>query len=308
MSALKAQAEILSLQCGRVNLQICAEAGGSITRFYSQTDGSTIEWMRPAAIEDIDNRNPLGMSCFPLLPYSGRIRQGAFRFDGADIKLPLNFLPARHSIHGHGWQNAWKPVEQTANRLVIEYRHPPDEWIWEYVACQTFELSADQLSVKIELNNNSERPMPAGVGLHPYFPRTPESLVRASTTHVWLADDEVMPVELSQDDLCSELDAGMYPHETAIDNVFTGWQGNAVIEWPEQDARLSISATEDLAHLVVFSPAGETYFCVEPVSHCPDAFNLVTMGRRDTGMVVLQSGESISSGMYFRIAENIRSG
>ena len=303
MSTLETQAEILSLQSGRTSLQVCAEAGGSITRFYSQTDGSPVEWMRPATIEDINNRNPLGMSCFPLLPYSGRIRHGAFRFDGVDIKLPLNFLPELHSIHGHGWQNVWKPIEQSTNRLVIEYRHLPDEWIWEYVARQTFELCEEVMSVKIELRNNSEWPMPAGLGLHPYFPRTAKAIIRASTTHVWLADDEVMPVKLSRTDLCSDLDTGMYPQKTAIDNAFTGWPGNAVIEWPEHDARLTISATEDLAHLVVFSPADETYFCVEPVSHCPDAFNLAAMGRKDTGMMVLAAGESVSSSMYFRFAE-----
>ena len=264
--------------------------------------------MRPAAIEDINNSNVLGMSCFPLLPYSGRIRDGAFQFDGVDIKLPLNFPPESHSIHGHGWQNAWSPVEQSASRLVIEYSHVADEWIWEYLARQTFELSEDLLSVKIELKNGSDRPMPAGVGLHPYFPRTPNSFIRASTTHVWLADDEVMPVALSQADLCGELDAGLYPHRITIDNVFMGWRGEAVIEWPERDTRLSISASDELSHLVVYSPTGESYFCVEPVSHCPDAVNLIDMGRRDTGMVVLQAGESVSSRVNFRIAENIRSG
>lgn len=308
MVTRKSLPKILDLQCGHTTLQVCAETGGSITRFFSHTDNSTIEWMRPAAIEDINCSNVLGMSCFPLLPYSGRIRDGAFRFDDTDINLPLNFPPERHSIHGHGWQNIWSPVEQSANQLVIEYSHVADEWIWEYLARQTFELSEDLLSVKIELRNDSDRPMPAGVGLHPYFPLTPNSFIRASTTHVWLTDDEVMPVALSQADLCSELDAGLYPRVTKIDNVFTGWRGEAVIEWPEQDAQLSISASDDLSHLVVFSPVDETYFCVEPVSHCPDAFNLVDMGRRDTGMVVLQAGESVSSSMSFRITKNIWSG
>jgi aldose 1-epimerase len=308
VARLKSLPKILDLQCGHTTLQVCPEAGGSIARFFSHTDDSTIEWMRPAAIEDINNSNALGMSCFPLLPYSGRIRDGAFRFDDADINLPLNFLPERHSIHGHGWQNVWSPVEQSVNRLVIEYSHVADEWIWGYLARQTFELSEDLLSVKIELKNDSDRLMPAGVGLHPYFPQTPQSFIRASTTHVWLTDDEVMPVALSQADLCGELDAGLYPHRTTIDNVFTGWRGETVIEWPERDTRLSISASDDLSHLVVFSPADETHFCVEPVSHCPDAVNLVAMGRRDTGMVILQAGESVSSSMYFGIAENIRAG
>ena len=75
-----------------------------------------------------------------------------------------------------------------------------------------------------------------------------------------------------------------------LDNAFTGWRRQAIISWPERGARLSLDADAPLGFLVVYSPAGEDHFCVEPVSHCTDAFNLAAQGRADTGMLTLQPG------------------
>jgi galactose mutarotase-like enzyme len=36
--------------------------------------------------------------------------------------------------------------------------------------------------------------MPAGLGFHPFFPRTPPTVVRARVGGLWLTDDEVLPL------------------------------------------------------------------------------------------------------------------
>ena len=55
-----------------------------------------------------------------------------------------------------------------------------------------------------------------------------------------------------------------------------------------------------LDFLVVYSPAGEDYFCAEPVSHCTDAFNLARQGRRDTGMLTLGPRATLGVSVRFR--------
>jgi aldose 1-epimerase len=54
-----------------------------------------------------------------------------------------------------------------------------------------------------------------------------------------------------------------------------------------------------LSTLVIFSPPERSFFCVEPVSHCIDAFNLAAKGMGDTGMRVLASGESWEATVHF---------
>ena len=58
------------------------------------------------------------------------------------------------------------------------------------------------------------------------------------------------------------------------------------------EARLRMVARGPLETLVVYTPPGEAFFCVEPVSHITEAFNLVSVGHQDTGMLTLASGES----------------
>jgi aldose 1-epimerase len=54
-----------------------------------------------------------------------------------------------------------------------------------------------------------------------------------------------------------------------------------------------------LGHLVIYTPEGENFFCVEPVSHSVDAFNLAEAGVPDTGTVVLDPGESLRGRVEF---------
>ena len=79
----------------------------------------------------------------------------------------------------------------------------------------------------------------------------------------------------------------------ALDNCFVGWRRRAVIEWPESDARLVMTADAPLDFLVVYTPPGRPFFCVEPVSHVTDAFNLAAAGRPDTGARALEPGETL---------------
>jgi len=46
--------------------------------------------------------------------------------------------------------------------------------------------------------------------------------------------------------------------------------------------------------LVVYTPAGQNFFCAEPATNCIDAFNLADVGRTDTGMLVVKPGETLS--------------
>jgi aldose 1-epimerase len=54
-----------------------------------------------------------------------------------------------------------------------------------------------------------------------------------------------------------------------------------------------MTAEAPLDFLVVYTPPGRPFFCVEPVSHVTDAFNLAAAGRTDTGSRALAPGETL---------------
>jgi aldose 1-epimerase len=284
--------DVITLRAGDCGLQLAPEAGGMVTRYWLERGARTREWLRPASGAARARRDGYEASAFPLVPYSNRIRAGRFRFGDRDVALPLNRPPERHSIHGQGWQAAWTASHVSANTAQLEFRHAADAWPWAYRATQRFALSPTSLTVELALHNQSDAPMPAGLGWHPYFLRTPRTTLTAPVAGIWLTDAEMMPTELARPPVIAELSRGVTIDSVPLDNCFTGWSRRAVIDWPELDARLVMTAEPPLDFLTVFTPPDLPFFCVEPVSHATDAVNL-TAPVADVGQRRLESGGTL---------------
>ena len=292
--------EIIALSAGRARLGVAPSLGGSIAYYRSTDAARSHDWMRAASPADLASGQAGRLACFPLVPFSNRIRAGRFDFGGHAIRLPLNQPPEPHAEHGHGWQAPWAVVESSVDHLVIRYDHATDAWPFPYRARQDFALSDDELRVTLSVENRGRETMPVGLGLHPYFPRTAQCRLVAPVEAMWATDAEVMPTMLTGADPRLASGNGLPIAEAVLDNAFTGWGGEATIRWPERGAQLMIGADAPLRFLVVYTPADEDYFCAEPVSHCTDAFNLAAQGRRDTGMLTLDPGASLSATVRFR--------
>ena len=287
--------EPITLRADGAGLVLAPAAGGAVARYWLERDGATREWLRPMPAEAVLDGDPYRSAAFPLVPYSNRIRTGRFTFRGRTVALPLNRPPERHAIHGHGWQAAWRTVHAGPAEARLEYRHAASAWPWAYRATQHFTLTPTSLTVRLTLANESTAPMPAGLGWHPYFPRTQRTTITAEVRSIWLTDDEMLPTRLASPPGPADLSRGVAVDSVALDNCFVGWSRRAVIEWPEWGASLVMTAEPPLDCLVVFTPPGRPFFCVEPVSHVTDAFNLAEAGRADTGRQVLEPGATIET-------------
>ena len=291
---------VITLRAERARAGVAPGIGGSLTH-YHWIDGSLRhDWLRPAASADLAARTADRLASFPLVPFSNRIRAGQFTFRGQAVELPLNQWPQPHAEHGHGWQGAWSVVERADDRLVLEYDHPPGAWPFPYRARQEFQLTADELRLTLSIENRGPGTMPAGLGFHPYFPRTAGCRLSAQVDAMWATDAEVMPTALTDADPRLGSAAGLPIAGAVLDNAFPGWRRQATIYWPERGARLVLDASPPLGFLVVYSPPAEDFFCVEPVSHCTDAFNLAAQGRADTGMLTLDPGAGVAATVRFR--------
>jgi len=238
--------------------------------------------------------DPLDTACFPLAPYCNRIREGRFRFGGAEVGLPLNFAPERHSIHGLSWQRPWRVESQAPNKCVLVDEYDgTGGWPWPYRAEQRLRLGEKGCAITLVLTNRGDTPMPAGIGLHPYFRRTPSSRVRFAADHVLLSDPELLPtgVTAPADHFADFAQGSTLPAET-IDHCFARWSGEVEIEDEHGTIGLSASGTPQL-HL--YAPADGSALCCEPVSHAPDALN-----RAPEAMAVLPPG--CSSSLTMRIS------
>jgi len=269
-------------------------AGAGLTHWRWQTAAGPVDLLRPLAEGADPGADPLALGCFPLLPYSNRIAHGRFRFEGRAVRLPRNFGDHPHSIHGHGWQRLWQVVDQAATRVELRYAHPADAWPFAYEGSLRVGLDADGLDLALCLRNTGEVAMPAGLGLHPYFPRAGAARLQARADGVWLTDETMLPTRHRSLPPQWDLPAGCAVRDMVpCDNVFTGWDGRARIDWPDAGLALELTASPLLRHLVVYAPAGEDFFCVEPVSHMTDAVNRA--GEAGTGLRTLPPGETLTA-------------
>ena len=291
---------IILLRAGHAEAGVAPHIGGALTHFAWHDGARTTDWLRCCAAADRVDGPADRLACFPLVPFSNRIRDGRFTFRGRTVTLPLNQLPQPHAEHGHGWQSAWAVVAADGASVTLEYNHAADAWPFPYRARQDIVLSEDALRITLSVENRGSGAMPVGLGLHPYFPATPACALTAAVDAMWATDDEVMPTRLVSADRRLGRSQGLPLAATPLDNAFTGWRRSATIAWPERRARLVLDAEAPLDFLVVYSPRGGDHCCVEPVSHCTDAFNLAAQGRTDTGMLALEPGRRVAASVWFR--------
>lgn len=282
-----------TLRSGDLELVVDAGHGGSIMAFRK----GQFDLMRPW---DGTSADPRSYASFPLVPFSGRIDHGRFRVGGRSYALPANFLPEPHAIHGDGWTTPWTMGATDTASAEMELLHDEAGDVLRYRATQMFWLYPDRLEISMGITNRGPEPMPFGLGHHPYFGDRDQALLSADVEGVWMPDDLNVPVKLEPVPKLWGFAERRPVDELVLDHVFQGWSGSALVEWPEAGQALEITADELYRHLVVYTPPGQPFFCVEPVSMIGNGFNLLEDGVAGTGVRILAPGESMRGSMYFR--------
>jgi aldose 1-epimerase len=283
---------VLSLRKGRLAVDLAPQAGGSVARFTR--DG--IDVLRPMTQETIASGKGNNAALYPLVPFSNRIANGRLAFEGEVYHLARNWPGVGHPMHGDGWAHAWtvERADETSADIVYDHERAGDAggWPFRYRARQRYRLGDDRLAIAISIENLEDRPVPAGIGLHPFFVRDPDCMLTCRTTFAWRADAEVLPVERIPVPADWDFAAGRRPDSVALDNCFDGWDGHATLAWPARRLRLDMEASEPFRHLVIYTPPGQQFFCVEPVSHA----------NGQVGLAVLGPGRTLSGEVQFRLS------
>lgn len=292
-------ADAITLEAGALSLELWPSIGGCVAGFGWEQGGRRVELMRRATPKGLPERDGRELASFPLFPFSNRVKDGKFSFQGRSVELVRN-TPPDHPIHGHVWQRPWRVVSATSMTAVLECRYPGADWPWAYTALQRFSLSPAALSVELEIRNDSDSPMPCGFGMHPYYDRTERVRLQAQAPVRWVGSQYLLPEwsepvppewNFSQPQELSPL--------AEMDGCFGQFGGSARLEWPEKGVGLRIDADPIFGVMIVYVPKGQDFFCLETVSNVNDAFNLESRGVQGNGTIVLAPGQSVRGGMRY---------
>lgn len=277
----------LTLRSGALEVQLLPAVGGSIVRF----DRVVAERRQPllrgtdAAIADV-----LEASCFPLVPYVNRIRGGAFTCDGRAITLSLNSPGDPSPMHGQGWRAAWEVADDGEDHATLSFHHPAGEWPWEYESTQRIALDEQGLSLELSCRNLSPERMPCGLGFHPYYPCTADTVLDTVVASAWTVDAATLPVDnvaaTDRYDLRARRICGQ-----ALDNGFDGWGGTASITWPGEQAALRLSSP-NAGRFQLYSPPEGGVFVAEPVQQANAALNAPQAEWPALGLTMLQQNQA----------------
>ncbi len=295
-----ADTDILSLTDGGFSAAVSPAAGGTL--LYWRKNGDDL--MRPALSGAVERRAADETAMFPLVPYSNRIRGGYFIYWGIRRTVPKNHPVVADPLHGEGWQTAWDVVETTRNAAKLAFDHNGKSGFpFAYKAEQEFALDGGSLTVSLTLTNKGGIPMPCGLGWHPFFPKDDDTVVTFKNKNVWAhesAPPRERPIKTPAE---WQFDKGLKISQLELDTCFGGFDGKAEIVWPARKRKINMTAYSDFGHVVVWSPAGRDFFCVEPVTNATDAFNLASRGIAGTGIKTLDPDESLTETLTLTVSD-----
>jgi aldose 1-epimerase len=290
LPGVKIDESFLVLQHDAMRLTLDARRGGAIREFAWR--GKAI--FRPTAA--IAGDDPFDMACFPMVPFVNRVARGQFNFGGHAVQLARNCSDDPHPLHGHGWRARWTVVVASDASATLRYEGGADEWPWRYRCEQCFQLLPDKLSVDLWIENLSATPMPAMLGLHPYFSEPACAQLLAQLPRVWLTDHAVLPLHEAPTPPAWRFDPGRAMAAVPLDHCFSGWNGSATLRWPDRTVTVH---TAHCSFLHVYAPAGRDFFCVEPQSAAPGA-----LSRNRGEATVVAPGERFAIRVQFSVGGN----
>jgi len=246
------------------------------------------------------------LASFPMVPWSNRISEGGFTHNGRFHPMRPNRDGEPYPIHGDGWLQSWSLSQPAPDTVVmtLESRHF-DGGPYEYHAVQTFRLVEGGLDQELRVRHIGEESLPYGLGVHPWFPRTPGTRITAPVQGVWLCGSDPLPIAHTAVFPAGwDLNEGVEAHGTLIDNGYTGWGGTAAISWPELGLRLSVAMPNferdggAARHFcLIYRPPQGGAFCFEPITQPIDAFHLP----RTPGLRMLSKNEELTLAIEWRV-------
>ncbi|HEX5266378.1 MAG TPA: aldose 1-epimerase family protein [Acidimicrobiales bacterium] len=237
-----------------------------------------------------------------LAPWPNRVRDGRYRFGGADLQLALDEPEQGNAIHGLVRWLEWVIVEHHPDRVSL--RHviwPRDGYPFLVELAVTYALdAAGGITVRMEAVNGGTDACPFGAGFHPYLGAghpVDETVLHVPAATSLVTDERSTPVGRevvagTERDFRSPRSVGPVRLDTCYTDLSRDGQGRAEITvlgpgGPETTVWMDAA----FGFAMVFSadtlPQSQRRraLAVEPMSCAPNAF------QSGEGLVVLAPGE-----------------
>ncbi len=241
-------------------------------------------------------RDPFFWGAYVMAPWCNRIDAAAIDIGGRRLALVSNFADGS-AIHGQVYARPWQ--RRPDGTLAITGGGAGDGWPWEYEVSLDIEVVDRAVRLDLRLANRSSDPMPAGLGIHPWFRRPVAVAIHGDAVYAVNAATEPHPEPVH-----GAFDRrALGPMAPGLDATWTDLADPAVeLAWPDLGIRATMRiAGPSAAVIVAASPTDLEADAVEPETHAPQGLRRLINGEPD-GMVLLDPGRTLHLGVELTFA------
>ena len=292
----------------KANLEarIAVEAGSNL---YSLKIGGTELLVQPAEW----GTTPSLRYGFPVLfPTPNRVRDSKFTFDGQTYAFPAN--ERTHFIHGLVHKLVWKAgaASSDSESASVETHldwdsRQPDFALFpiNHRLSLRFTLDAHGVKLAFTVDNQDTKRLPFGFAFHPWF----QILGARAETYLRVPAQKHMEAEGllptgKLEDLAGtpyDLRQPVSLEALKLDDVYWGLAPERIPGYESRDKGLTVSlgASPEFTHMVVYTPPGKPFFCMENQTCSTDAHNLYAKGlEKEAHLLVVDEGKKRSGWVY----------
>jgi len=286
--------------------RIAVEAGSNL---YSLKIGDTELLVQPAEW----GTTPSLRYGFPVLfPTPNRVRDSKFTFDGQTYSFTAN--ERTHFIHGLVHELPWRPGATSTDSKSASMEtfldwdsNQPDFRLFpiKHQLSLRFTLDAGGVKLAFTVHNQDSKRLPFGFAFHPWF----QILGNRADTYLRVPAQKHMEAEgLLPTGKLTDLAGTPYDLRNPVsldalklDDVYWGLTPNRVpgYEARTQGLKVSLGASVEFTHMVVYTPPGRPFFCMENQTCSTDAHNLYSKGlEKESHLLIADKGKKVSGWVY----------
>jgi aldose 1-epimerase len=260
---------------------IVPEVGARLHRL--RVDGHDL--LRTPADPSDHVRDPFFWGAYVMAPWCNRVAAGTVNVGSRRVALDANF-PDGSAIHGQVYARPWEQADE--GRFLI--RAGGDGWPWEYEVGLSVAIVDRLVRIEQTLTNLAIDPMPAGIGLHPWFRRPLLVAIRGDVVHAVNTASEPQPEPVS-----GRFDLRELGEMTAdLDATWTHLRDVPVeLRWPNLGLGASMKIRASSRYVVAASPSHLDAIAVEPQTHAPQGLRR-TLNGEPGGLTILDPGSALS--------------
>jgi aldose 1-epimerase len=228
--------------------------------------------------------DPFFWGAYVMAPWCNRIEAGPVAVGSRQVALGSN-VPDGSAIHGQVYARPWEVLGDRRLRI----RAGGDGWPWVYEVGLRIELVDRLVRIELALTNRDSEPMPAGLGIHPWFRRPLLVAIRG---------DAVNPSNTAPAARAQPVDGpfdlrrmGEMPAD--LDATWSALAEPPVeLRWPHEQVRAVMRVAAPTTYVVAASPGHLDAVAVEAQTHAPQALRRMLVGGPG-GLALLEPGGTL---------------